>query len=60
MPFPKNAGPDSVELLEGGGVDLGNEDIEEETKMLQSLETSVEEVGGRNGVEIVHIRFERV
>ena len=44
MPFPKNAGPDSAELLEGGGVDLGNEDIEEETKMLQSLETSVEEV----------------
>ena len=59
MSFPKNAGPDSVELLEGGGVDLGNEDIEEETKMLQFLEISMEEVGVRR-LEIVRTRFERI
>ena len=58
--FPQDARPDSIELLEGGKVDLVNDDIEEEVEVLQALEPSINEVGGSDGEVVINISFQGV
>ena len=58
--FPQDARPDSVQLLEGGEVNLVNDDVEEEVEVLQALEPSIKEVGGSDGEVVINISLQCV
>ena len=60
MSFPENTGPNSVQFLKGGGVDLLDDDVEEKAKVLEVREPSVDEVGSSDGKEVIYISFEGV
>ena len=49
MSFPENTSPNSVQFLKGGGVDIIDDDVEEEAKVLEALEPSVDEVESSDG-----------
>ena len=60
MTLVQNTCPDRVKLLQRRKIDILDSNIQKEVEVLESLEAGVDEVGGSDGVDVIHVSSEGV